>query len=299
MLSTRHEVFFQVAQEKSFSKAALVLFISQPAISKHIKALEQEYKTKLFERKGLHIELTPAGSLLFEKLVEVKNIQEQTTHDISLLSNALEVEGKLKLGASTTVALYILPKVLSVFHKQHPKIDITLLNRNTEIVLAALVNKEINLGIVEGHGKLSNVDYIPFITDKVIAVCSKKSPIAKKKNYRIEEIITMPIALRERGSGTLAALKAVLEDHNIKENNLQVKVKLGGTAALKNFIIESDCLGFLPQRSVIKEIKYGELVEVSFDELNIERSFYFIQRQGETSNLNKSFIKQAKAIYNI
>ena len=299
MLSTRHEVFFQVAQEKSFSKAALVLFISQPAISKHIKALEQEYKTKLFERKGLHIELTPAGSLLFEKLVEVKNIQEQTTHDISLLSNALEVEGKLKLGASTTVALYILPKVLSVFHKQHPKIDITLLNRNTEIVLSALVNKEINLGIVEGHGKLSNVDYIPFITDKVIAVCSKKSPIAKKKNYRIEEIITMPIALRERGSGTLAALKAVLEDHNIKENNLQVKVKLGGTEALKNFIIESDCLGFLPQRSVIKEIKYGELVEVSFDELNIERSFYFIQRQGETSNLNKSFIKQAKAIYNI
>ena len=109
----------------------------------------------------------------------------------------------------------------------------------------------------------------------------------------------MPIALRERGSGTLAALKAVLEEHNIKENNLQVKVKLGGTEALKNFIIESDCLGFLPQRSVIKEIKYGELVEVSFDELNIERSFYFIQRQGETSNLNKSFIKQAKAIYNI
>ena len=299
MLSTRHEVFFQVAQDKSFSKAALVLFISQPAISKHIKALEQEYKTKLFERKGLHIELTPAGNLLFEKLVEMKNIQEQTTYDISLLSNALAVEGKLKLGASTTVALYILPKVLSVFHKQHPNIDITLLNRNTEIVLSALINKEINLGIVEGHSKLSSVDYIPFITDKVIAVCSKKSPIAKKKKYSIEEIITMPIALRERGSGTLAALKAVLEEHNIKENNLQVKVKLGGTEALKNFIIESDCLGFLPQRSVIKEIKYGELVEVSFEGLNIERSFYFIQRQGETSNLNKSFIKQAKSIYNI
>ena len=299
MLSTRHEVFFQVATEKSFSKAALALFISQPAISKHIKALEQEYKTKLFDRKGLHIELTAAGSLLYEKLQEVKNIQEQTVHDLSILTNALQAEGRLKLGASTTVALYILPKVLSLFHKQHPNIDITLLNRNTEIVLAALVNKEINLGIVEGHGKLSNVDYTPFITDRVIAVCSKKSHIAHKKKYKIEDIVNMPIALRERGSGTLAALKAVLETHNIKENSLLVKVKLGGTEALKNFIIESDCLGFLPQRSVIKEINYGELVEINFDGLNIERSFYFIQRQGETSNLNKNFIKQAKNIYNI
>jgi len=299
MLSTRHEVFFQVAQEKSFSKAALVLFISQPAISKHIKALEQDYKTKLFERKGLHIELTPAGSLLFENLLQVKNIQEQTTHDISILTNALQAEGKLKLGASTTVALYILPKVLSVFHKKQPNIEITLLNRNTEIVLDALIKKEINLGIVEGNGRLSNVDYIPFITDKVIAVCSKKSPIAKKKVYTIKDITILPIALRERGSGTLAVLKTVLEEKGIKENNLLVKVKLGGTEALKNFIIESDCLGFLPQRSVLKEIKHGELIEIAFEGLNIERNFYFIQRQGENSNLNKSFIKQAKSIHNI
>ena len=299
MISTRHEVFYQVATEKSFSKAAIILFISQPAISKHIKALEQEYKTKLFERKGLQIELTDAGKLLYEKLLEVKNIQEQTIHDLSILTKALQAEGLLKLGASTTVALYILPKVLSLFHKRHPNIDITLLNRNTETVLEALINKEINLGIVEGHSKLSNVDYTPFITDRVIAVCSRNSPIAQKKKYKITDIVNLPIALRERGSGTLAALKIMLEEQGIKENNLLVKVKLGGTEALKNFIIESDCLGFLPQRSVIKEIKYGDLVEVYFEGLKIERSFYFIQRQGETSNLNKEFIKKAKTVYNL
>ncbi|MFP5042077.1 LysR substrate-binding domain-containing protein [Parasediminibacterium sp. JCM 36343] len=299
MLSTRHEVFLQVAKEKSFSKAAAVLFISQPAISKHIKALEQEYKTKLFERKGLHIEPTAVGSLLFEKLLQVKNIQEQTAHDISLLSNAMQVEGRLKLGASTTVALYILPKVLSQFHQQYPNIDISVLNRNTESVLNALINKEINLGIIEGNGRLSNIDYMPFTTDKVIAVCSAKSPLARKKIYTIQDIAQMPIALRERGSGTLAVLKSVLEQHGIKENELQVKVKLGGTEALKNFIIESDCLGFLPQRSVMKELRYGELVSIEFEGLNIERSFYFIQRMGENSNLNKIFIKTAKKEYNI
>jgi len=109
----------------------------------------------------------------------------------------------------------------------------------------------------------------------------------------------MPIAIRERGSGTLAALKYSLEKNNIKISNLNIKVRLGGTEALKNFLLESDSLGFLPQRSVLKELKYGELTEIQFDGLKIERNFYIIQRKGETSELNKRFIKLAKSIYNL
>jgi len=297
MLSTQHEVFLQVAQQKSFSRAAEVLYISQPAISKHIKLLEQHYKTKLFERKGIQIELTIAGKLLYERVLEAKRIQEQTNFDISSITNKLQAEGFLKLGASTTVALYILPKVLSVFHQQYPNLEISLLNRNTEIVLEALLNKDINLGIIEEKGKLTNVEYLPFIKDKVVAVCSKKSTLAKKKNYQVKDILNIPLAIRERGSGTLAILKTSLEKHKIKMNDLNVKVRLGGTEALKNFLVESDCLGFLPQRSVIKELKYGELKEISFEGLHIERSFYFIQRKGETSDLNKTFIRIARSIY--
>ncbi|MFL9485584.1 LysR substrate-binding domain-containing protein [Chitinophagaceae bacterium LWZ2-11] len=298
MLSTRHTIFIEVAQQKSFSKAAEILFISQPAISKHIKQLEAYYKTKLFERSGLQIELTPAGSLLFDRLLDVLRIQEQTEFEISSLQDIAQAKGILKLGASTTVALYILPKVLSSFHREFANVNITLLNRNSEFILEALLNKEIDLGIIEEKGKLTNVQYQPFITDRVVAVCSKKSPLAKKKNYQIKDILQMPIALRERGSGTLAALKMILEKHKIKIADLQVKVRLGGTEALKNFLIESGSLGFLPQRSVMKELKYGELTELNFEGLHIERNFYFIQRKGETSTLNKTFVKIAKSIYN-
>ncbi|MDE3235404.1 MAG: LysR family transcriptional regulator [Bacteroidota bacterium] len=298
MLSTSHEVFLQVAQQKSFSKAAELLYISQPAISKHIKLLEQQYKTKLFERKGIQIELTVAGKILFDRLLETKRIQEQTNFDISsIIRDHLQTEGVLKLGASTTVALYIVPKVLSDFHKQYPNIEISLLNRNTEIVLDALLNKEINLGIIEEKGKLTNVEYLPFIKDKVVAVCSKKSPLAKRKQYQLKELLQIPLAIRERGSGTLAILRSTLEKQHISMNDLNIKVRLGGTEALKNFLIESECLGFLPQRSVMKELKYGELKEVQFNNLHIERSFYFIQRRGENSNLNKIFIKIARSIY--
>jgi DNA-binding transcriptional LysR family regulator len=299
MISTRHDVFLTVAQQKSFSKASQVLYISQPAISKHIKSLEEYYKTKLFDRKGIQIELTPAGKLLFEKLTEVKKIQEETEFEISTIKDVLQAKGVLKLGASTTVALYILPKVLSSFNQHYPQINISLLNRNSELVMEALLSEDINLGIIEGRVKLTNVNYQPFLTDQVVAVVSKKSPLAKRKSYAVKDIINMPLAIRERGSGTLAALKYSLEKNKVKLSDLDIKVRLGGTEALKNFLIESDSLGFLPQRSIMKELKYGELTEIHFEGLHIERNFYFIQRKGENSELNKSFIKLAQKLYNV
>ncbi|MCA6451025.1 MAG: LysR family transcriptional regulator [Chitinophagaceae bacterium] len=299
MISTRHEVFFTVAQQKSFSKASQVLYISQPAISRHIRSLEDYYKTQLFNRKGVHIELTPAGKLLFEKLAEVKRIQEQTEFEISGIRDVMQAKGVLKLGASTTVALYILPKVLSSFNQHYPQIHISLLNRNAELVMEALLNGDIDLGIIEGRSKLTQVDYQPFLSDEVVAVCSKKSPIAKKKSYAIQDIKQMPLAIRERGSGTLAALKYALEKHKIKLTDLNIKVRLGGTEALKNFLIESDSLGFLPHRSVMKELTWGELTLVHFEKLHIERDFYFVQRKGENSGLSKSFIKLALNIHNL
>ena len=298
MLSVKHEVFIEVAKQKSFSKASQLLFISQPAISKHIKNLEDYYGTKLFDRKGISIELTEAGSILFDKLTEVKSIQEKTEFEISVINDLLQVKGMLKLGASTTVALYILPKVLSAFHLRYPQINISLLNRNTEIVLQALLNEEINLGIVEGRSKTTQVSHRPFITDKVVAVCSRKSAIAKKRQYEIEDIKHIPLVLREMGSGTLAALRSALDKRKIKMNALQVKARLGGTEALKNFLIESDLLGFLPKRSVLKELEAGDLVEIHFTGLDIERNFYFIERKGENSELNKIFCKIAEKIYN-
>lgn len=298
MLSTHHLVFIEVAKEKSFSKASQVLFISQPAISKHVKHLEEYYKTKLFERKGIQISLTDAGSFLLKRLLQVKNIQEETEFELSSFSDKLQAKGVLKLGASTTVALYILPKVLSVFQQEYPQLEINLLNRNAEIVLEALLNQDINLGIIEGRGKLTNVVYHPFINDLVIAVCGRKSHISKTKSYPLKEVLRMPVALRERGSGTLEALKYALLKNKIGINDLQIKARLGGTEALKNFLIESGCIGFLPRRAVLKELKQGDLTEIHFEGLHIERSFYFIQRKGETSELNKKLIRYAREIYN-
>ena len=300
MLSTRHEIFIEVAANLSFSKASEILFISQPAISKHIKILEAFYKTALFERKGNSIHLSSGGKVLFSRLKEAKKIQNQLEFELSTLKSEFKAQGQLKLGASTTVALYIIPKILSAFHKKYPEIKISLLNRNTDTIIKALHDEDIDIGIVEGKKKISTILYAPFIKDEVVAVCSTKSPIAKKKTISVQELKNLPVVLREQGSGTLAAVKYNLEKNGVKLSDLNVSVRLAGTEALKNFLREDDCLGFLPKGSVLKELQDGDLVSIKIEKFQIVRDFFFIQRHGADNNeLNKAFIRFSKINYNL
>ncbi|HTL09201.1 MAG TPA: LysR family transcriptional regulator [Chitinophagaceae bacterium] len=298
MLSVRHEVFIECTNQLSFSRASEVLFISQPAISKHIKALEAHYKTTLFQRKGNSIALTATGRILYNRLLQAKQIQKQLEFELSTVQSQLKAKGQLKLGASTTVALYIIPKVLSEFHQNYPDVKISLLNRNTDTIVQALLNNDIDVGIVEGNKKINAISYQPFMTDEVIAVCAAKSPIANKQSISIDDLRHLPVALREQGSGTLAALKTALQKHQVKLSELHVGIRLAGTEALKNFLKEDNCLGFLPRRALLKELRDGELVAIKIEQLHIIRDFYFIQRQGaENDGLNKAFIRFAKMRY--
>lgn len=300
MLSFNHKVFLEVAQQLSFTKASEAMFISQPAVSKHIHNLEEYYKCRLFERNGKATTLTDAGKVLYQHLLTARSLVKQIEFDIGSIHDKRHLEGELRLGASTTVALYILPPVLSAFRKQNPDVPISLLNRNSENIRTALLNNEIDLGIIEGKDKMSKVSSQLFLTDEVVPVCAHGSYLAKQPNYSIEAIKRIPLALRELGSGTLAAVKQALKKNGIELTDLQICLRLGGTEALKNFILADDCLGFLPMKSIAKELKNGELVRLFIDGLTIIRHFYFIQRQGdEKSGMNDAFIRFAKRHYNI
>jgi DNA-binding transcriptional LysR family regulator len=299
MLLFRHIVFYEVARLQSFSKAAEVLFLSQPAISKHIKALEEHYQASLFERKANLISLTKEGLLLQEYVKKARELNRQLEFDIAGFRNIKQAKGLLTIGASTTVALYVIPEILSGFHQHYPHIHLRLVNRNSENILKALLEHEIDFGIIEGKNQLTAAHYQFFLADEVVAVCSVKSKLAKQKKISIAELKTIPIALRERGSGTLAAITEALAKNAIRMNELNAKVILGGTEALKNFILHDVCLGFLPLRSVNRELQSRELVRLQIPGLHITREFYFVQRHGaENDKINRLFIKWARQQYN-
>jgi Transcriptional regulator len=300
MLSYKHKVFLAVARQLSFTKASQELFISQPAITKHIKQLEEHYKASLFERRGSAISLTEAGSILLEHLTKAQTIEKQLEFEINSHRDKFHVKGELRLGASTTVALYIIPPILSGFSQKHTDVRISLFNRNSESVLKALLDHEIDLGIIEGKSKMSQVNSQHFLTDEVVAVCSARSALCKRKKLTSESLKQIPVVLRERGSGTLAAVKFALAGKGIKMSDLKTNIRLGGTEALKNFLLADDSMGFLPVRAVAKELASGDLVRLYIEDLTIIRQFYFIQRHGdENHGLNEAFIKFAKLYYNI
>jgi DNA-binding transcriptional LysR family regulator len=297
VLSVSHQVFFEVASHLSFSKAAQVLYISQPAISKHIKMLEIHYKSSLFDRKGNSILLTTVGEILYKHLQEAKQIEKNLEFEISTLKKEADAIGSLHLGSSTIITLYILPQILSGFHKQYPNVEIQVVNRNSESILNALLDNQIDLGIVEVEKKLTSVTYQYFTSDDIIAVCSAKSPLAKKTDISFDELRKAPIALRERGSGTLSAVARELQKENIRLSDLNAKVRLHGTEALKNFVLVDSCMGFFSKRSVMKQLTEGSLVELNIQGLNISREFFFIRRHGnEEYGLTKQFIRYALSL---
>lgn len=268
--------------------------MSQPAISKHIKQLETYYKNPLFERRGNSIRLTEVGLILFKYLQKVKRVQQELDFEISTIKDQSEARGTLNLGASTIVTLYMLPQILSGFRQQYPNITVQVINRNSENVFRALEDGKIDLGIVEVEKKLTSVAYEHFTSDEVIAVCSSKSPWAKKGALTLKELCTVPMVLRERGSGTLSALTRELNNLGIRISDLNAKVRLGGTEALKNYLLVDPSVGFLSKYSVAKELNHGDLVELKIKDLNIWREFFIIRRHGTGDfGLLKQFIRYA------
>jgi DNA-binding transcriptional LysR family regulator len=184
--------------------------------------------------------------------------------------------------------------VFSAFHQQYPNIDLTLVNRNSENILKALLDHEIDLGVTEGKKQLTAVKYQFFISDEVVPVCSARSSLAKKKSIPPEELRQIPVALRERGSGTLQAVTEALQKNKMSIADIRHKIVLGGTEALKNFLLDDTCVGFLPLRSVVKQLRNGELVKLNIPGMSIQRDFYFVQRRdSDADRINQLFIKLA------
>jgi len=297
MLSFRHEVFLEVARLLSFTKASQTLFLSQSAISKQIKSLESFYQTGLFERHGNSISLTPAGDILYTKLLEAGQLQTALHEELQNVNENFLPPTKLAIGSSTTISLYVLPPVLSAYLRHHPNIQINVLNRNSNNIQKALLEHEIDVGIVEGLTRMNTLTYSSFITDDVLPVCSRNSPL-NGRTLTIQELPEIPLALRENGSGTLAVVQDELEKRGLRAADLRILIRLGGTEALKNFVLADTCLAFMPRRAILKELAAGELVEVSIENLTIQRNFYFIQRKGtENNGLVNAFIRFTQRHY--
>ncbi|MEZ7504988.1 LysR family transcriptional regulator [Flavobacterium sp. Arc2] len=293
----RLKVFFTVATRLSFTKAATELFITQPAVSKHIQELEEEYKVKLFDRNGSKISLTHAGEQLVKHAKNIFEIYREIDFEMSSLIK--EQHGMLRLGASTTISQYIIPPLLARFHQEMQGVKVILRNGNTEQIENALLNKEIEIGIVEGQSKNKAIKYTPFLKDELVLVCNRANPLVDKGEITKEDLVQLRFLMREQGSGTLEVIEHALKPLKIKMAELIVEMQLGSTESIKSYLMNSNCVAFISIHAIEKELKNNELVILDVDNLIIERYFYIIGLQGKTNALSDLFIKNITKHYNL
>ena len=291
MSDFRLKVFQSVAKNLSFTKASQELFVSQPAITKHIQELEAYYQTRLFDRQGSKISLTKSGELLLKHSEKILDDYKQLEYEMHLLHN--EYIGELKLGASTTIAQYVLPPLLADFIAKFPQINLSLINGNSRGVEAALQEHRIDLGLVEGIFRLPNLKYTPFLQDELVAVVHTHSKLAVSDEIAPEDLPNIPLVLRERGSGTLDVFERSLLRHNLKLSSLNVLMYLGSTESIKLFLEHTDCMGIVSIRSVYMELVAGNIKINKIKRMTMQREFNFVQLEGQEGGLSQAFMRFA------
>lgn len=287
MSDFRLEVFYTVAKRLSFTKASAELFITQPAVTKHIHELEDQYKAKLFERNGNRISLTTAGQLLFKHAENIFGLYRQLDFEMNSLTQ--HSEGLLKIGTSTTVA-YLVAPLLAKFRARFHDIQLNLITENTEHIEQALINKDIELGIIEGRTKNTAISYHPFIKDELVLACSSKYTLANRASLKPEELKKIPLIMREQGSGTLEVIEHALKQVHIAMTDLIIEIRLGSPESIKSYLMNAPCMAFISVHAITEELKRGELKVIDVKGLNIGRTFYFIHLQGKPEGLANVFM---------
>lgn len=291
MLDFKLKVFHSAACTLSFTRAAEENFISQPAVSKHIKHLELQLGHGLFERKGSKLVLTAAGEILKRHVDKVFQTEKQLQFDLGILSN--EHKGVFTLGASTTIAQYVIPKILLRFSNSHPKLEVKMLNGNTNDIEKAMLDRSIDLGIVEGLSHRSGLRYLHFMDDDLVVVCHRSNPLAYRGELSVELLKTQPILLRERGSGTLEVIDYTLRNLNLRLSDLNIKLYLGSTESIKNALEVGTCMAIVSEQSVKNEVSSGVLKVLSLNGLTFSREFAFVVPVGGSTGIADSFIQFA------
>ncbi len=289
MFDFRLKVFITVAKRLSFTKAAEELFISQPAVTKHIKEIELHYQTQLLERKGNKIQLTDAGQIVLENGLKIMETHRFIERELSLFNQKLQ--GKLIIGASTTYAQYLLPKYLVDFREKYTHIELEVIVANTENIEHLLLENKIDLGIVEGKSRRSQIKYTPILKDEMV-LCTQNKTLFAPRLMSISELEKVPLIIREQGSGSLEVVLSALQKSNYQFENQNIEMVLENTESIKNYLQHSNAFAFLSISSIYNELKAGSLKIIDIENISIERYFYTISKQGDNNHLKDIFLKR-------
>ena len=258
MADRRLQVFHAVAKHLSFTKAAEALFMTQPAVTFQIKQLEEHFNTRLFERGHGRISLTPAGGVVLEYAERILALSAEL--DIRLKEMTGEVAGLLMIGASTTIAEFLLPRVLGEFKSKYPKVLPRLVVANSESVESRVAEHTLDIGFIEAPSHLASVATDVVCDDELQVICAPAHPLARLKSVNPKQLLQYPFISRESGSGTREVTDRYLQKAGVEPDSLSVVMELGSPEALKGLVATGLGFSIMSRVTVATELALGRLV---------------------------------------
>lgn len=283
-------IFYEVAKKLNMTESAKSLYMSQPAISQAIKELEHSLDTKLFDRIGKSLYLTHEGEIFFNYTRRILNLHEEAFKTIRDINHS--INGKLKIGASTTIGIYIMTDIIGDFIKQYKDVDISITIENTEHISHMVLENKIDFGFVEGPVSSNEIHVEHFCSDELIFILPNNHPWTKMNTLDPKLLENEKLIMREKGSGTREIVESILNSQHI---NYNVSLELGNIEAIKKAVIAGLGISCISKRCVTEEMKNNLLHCISINNFNILRDMTLIYHKDKyLSNLFYNFIDFAK-----
>ena len=270
MENFRLKVFRTVADHLNFRRAAEDLFISQPAVTQQIKALEDEIGLPLFDRAGGRVALTSVGRILFQYAQKLKLIADEASQAIAEESGANM--GRLSLGASQTIGQYLLPNLMAGFLRDNPRVELTAMSGNTDAVLEALTTHSIDLALIEGPALRRDIVVEPFMEDHMVLVAPTGHEWTEHE-IAIATLARGPLLMREQGSGSRRVVEQALEKAGLRTKDLRITMTLDSTEGLLSAVEAGLGTAFVSRWAVRNQLTLGTLRIVRVKDLQLHRMF--------------------------
>ena len=276
MADRRLQVFHTVARLLSFTKAAETLHMTQPAVTFQVRQLEEYFETRLFDRTHNRISLTEAGHKVYAFADRIFELYDEMENVVREMTGAMS--GDLVLGASTTIAEYMLPSLLGDFKAMYPDVTVHLRVANTDGIVSMVENNDIDLGVVEAPVANKNLAVETCRWDELVVVVKPDHPCAGLERISIEKVMEFPFICREEGSGTREVIAECMEREGARFASLNVCMELGSPESVKGAVEAGMGISIVPRATIAKELALGTLVSISMDP-PMRRPFSFVHQK--------------------
>lgn len=272
MFDFRIYTFLMLCQTKNYTKTAKLLHITQPAVTGHIKHLEELYSMKLFNYTGKNLYLTPQGEMLHQLAT---TMQADLDKKIQQIQHLKDYRPRINFGATLTIGEYTLPPILCQYLDLHPNCDIHMHVDNTHILLQMLNEGALDFAFIEGYFNKSDYLYRLFSEEVFIGVCSAHSIFAHQ-TVDLESLTESPLIIRENGSGSRGIIEDALHNHHLSLKSFPQLIELGNLNAIKELVAHNYGITFIYKEAVKNELKAGSLAPIYIRNLSLNRAFHFI-----------------------